>query len=56
METQNRKDRTLEITRLLNAPVELVYKVWTDPQHIKNWWGAAWIQHHHTHYGSAAGW
>src|SRR5689334_8689979 len=32
-------DRELIITRQLNAPVELVWKVWTDPDHIKNWWG-----------------
>jgi uncharacterized protein YndB with AHSA1/START domain len=33
------KDRELVISRLLNAPRELVFKVWTDPDHIKNWWG-----------------
>jgi uncharacterized protein YndB with AHSA1/START domain len=32
-------DREIRISRLLNAPVELVWKVWTDPEHIKNWWG-----------------
>ncbi|MFN8286685.1 MAG: SRPBCC domain-containing protein [Chitinophagales bacterium] len=32
-------DRELRISRLLNAPRELVWKVWTDPNHIKNWWG-----------------
>jgi len=26
-------------TRLLNAPRELVWEVWTDPKHIKEWWG-----------------
>ena len=31
--------RELTITRVLNAPIELVWKVWTDPDHIKNWWG-----------------
>ena len=31
--------KELTITRVLNAPVELVWKVWTDPDHIKNWWG-----------------
>jgi uncharacterized protein YndB with AHSA1/START domain len=31
--------RELVITRLLNAPPELVWKVWTEPDHIKNWWG-----------------
>ncbi len=27
------------ITRLLNAPVPLVFKVWTDPRHLSQWWG-----------------
>jgi uncharacterized protein YndB with AHSA1/START domain len=34
--TENRK---LEVERLLDAPVELVWEVWTNPDHIKNWWG-----------------
>ena len=33
------RDRELIITRLLNAPRELVWEVWTNPDHIKNWWG-----------------
>lgn len=33
------EDREIVISRLLNAPVELVWKVWTQPEHIKNWWG-----------------
>jgi uncharacterized protein YndB with AHSA1/START domain len=32
-------DRELVITRVLNAPRELVWEVWTNPEHIKNWWG-----------------
>ena len=35
-ETANRE---LSITRLLNAPPELVWEVWTKPEHIANWWG-----------------
>ena len=35
----NTADRELRISRLLNAPVELVWKVWTDPDQIKKWWG-----------------
>lgn len=38
-ETSNTADRELRISRLLNAPVELVWEVWADPEHIKNWWG-----------------
>lgn len=26
-------------TRLLNAPRDLVWEVWTTPEHIKEWWG-----------------
>jgi uncharacterized protein YndB with AHSA1/START domain len=36
-ELQN--DRELVFNRLLNAPRELVFKVWTDPEHIVKWWG-----------------
>lgn len=32
-------DRELVISRTLNAPVELVWEVWTKPEHIANWWG-----------------
>ena len=35
-ETTNRE---LSITRLLNAPRELVWEVWTKAEHIANWWG-----------------
>ncbi|MFA6542018.1 MAG: SRPBCC family protein [Bacteroidota bacterium] len=38
-EKNNTAEREIRISRLLNAPVELVWKVWTDPDHIKNWWG-----------------
>lgn len=27
------------ITRIFDAPRELVFKVWTDPEHITKWWG-----------------
>ena len=33
------KDRELIIFRKLDAPVELVWEVWTRPEHIVNWWG-----------------
>lgn len=26
-------------TRILNAPRELVFAVWTDPKHLAKWWG-----------------
>ncbi len=31
--------RELRITRTFKAPVELMWEVWTDPEHIANWWG-----------------
>jgi uncharacterized protein YndB with AHSA1/START domain len=37
--TKNTSERELIIIRLLNAPRELVWEVWTNPSHIKNWWG-----------------
>jgi uncharacterized protein YndB with AHSA1/START domain len=37
--TENSTDNELVITRVFNAPRELVYKVWTDPKHVANWWG-----------------
>jgi len=35
----NTADREIRISRLLNAPVELVWEVWTNPNHIAKWWG-----------------
>jgi len=32
-------DREIVITRLLDAPRELVFDMWTDPKHIAQWWG-----------------
>ncbi|HWD86865.1 MAG TPA: SRPBCC domain-containing protein [Mucilaginibacter sp.] len=33
------QDREFVITRIFGAPKELVFKVWTEPEHIKKWWG-----------------
>ena len=35
----NTAEKTLETARIFNAPRELVWKVWTDPKHVVNWWG-----------------
>ncbi|HMD55276.1 MAG TPA: SRPBCC domain-containing protein, partial [Phycisphaerae bacterium] len=37
-------DRDFVITRVLSAPRELVFKAWTDPRHMAQWWGP----HHFT--------
>lgn len=29
----------LIIKRIFDAPLELVWKAWTDPQHVMRWWG-----------------
>lgn len=29
----------LVLTRIFDAPRDLVFKVWTDPKHIPHWWG-----------------
>jgi uncharacterized protein YndB with AHSA1/START domain len=34
-----RKDRELVFTRIFDAPRELVWMAWTDPEHIARWWG-----------------
>jgi uncharacterized protein YndB with AHSA1/START domain len=31
--------RELVITRIFDAPRDLVWKAWTDPEHFKRWWG-----------------
>lgn len=31
----------LTLTRVFDAPRELVFKVWTDPAHLARWWGPA---------------
>ncbi len=36
-EVQKPDDATLILTRMLNAPRELVFKAWTSPEHIQQW-------------------
>jgi len=35
-ETENKE---LRITKTFKAPVELMWEVWTNPEHIIHWWG-----------------
>ncbi len=30
---------TLVLSRVFDAPRDLVFKVWTDPKHVAQWWG-----------------
>lgn len=39
MKTTNTADREIVSTRVMNAPRELVFKAWTDPKHLAQWWG-----------------
>ena len=32
-------NRELSVSRIVDAPVSLVYEVWTNPDHIRHWWG-----------------
>jgi uncharacterized protein YndB with AHSA1/START domain len=38
-EKNNTAERELSFSRLLDAPIELVWDVWTNPEHIEHWWG-----------------
>jgi len=31
--------RELTLTRVFDAPRQLVFKMWTDPAHLARWWG-----------------
>ncbi|WP_411824583.1 SRPBCC family protein [Leptospira sp. 'Mane'] len=39
MNSGNTSDREITATRVFNAPRELVFQMWTDPNHVGNWWG-----------------
>jgi uncharacterized protein YndB with AHSA1/START domain len=32
-------DHELTIVRIVDAPVALVFKVWSQPEHVARWWG-----------------
>jgi uncharacterized protein YndB with AHSA1/START domain len=37
--SMNLKKVDLVVTRIIDAPLELVWKAWTDPEQVKRWWG-----------------
>ncbi len=37
--TQSAAKKDLAVTRVFEAPVEFVWKAWTDPVHVMRWWG-----------------
>jgi uncharacterized protein YndB with AHSA1/START domain len=34
-------ENEFKITRIFNAPREMVFKAWTDPKYVMQWWGPA---------------
>ncbi len=38
-ETTNVKKEDLVVTRIIDAPVDVVWKAWTEPEHVRHWWG-----------------
>ena len=39
-------ERSIEIVRIFDAPRELVYQAWTDPEHMTQWWGPKCFTNH----------
>lgn len=45
MNNSNEKDkRTITLTRTFNAPINLVWEAWTQPEHIAQWWSPKGIK------------
>jgi len=36
---ENTVNRELGITSSIKAPIDIMWEVWTNPEHIVNWWG-----------------
>src|SRR4051812_13500037 len=39
IERSSTADREIATTRVFDAPRDLVFDAWTDPQHVAQWWG-----------------
>lgn len=37
--TKNIMKEDLVVKRIIDAPLELVWKAWTEPEHVMKWWG-----------------
>src|SRR4051812_25848191 len=35
----SKQDQEIYSSRILNAPIEKVYKAFADQEHLENWWG-----------------
>ena len=42
IKTVNETERMV-VTRVFDAPRELVWKAWTDPKYVMQWWGPQWL-------------
>ncbi|WP_298487673.1 SRPBCC domain-containing protein [uncultured Maribacter sp.] len=40
----DKSKRTVTIERTFNAPIELVWEAWTQPEHIAKWWSPKGIE------------
>ncbi len=38
-DTTAARKEDLVVTRILDAPLELVWKAWTEPEQVRRWWG-----------------
>jgi len=36
---EKKESREIRMTRSFKAPIDLMWEVWTTPEHIANWWG-----------------
>jgi uncharacterized protein YndB with AHSA1/START domain len=39
MQVSTPSDREIAITRAFDAPRDLVFEAWTNPEHVRHWWG-----------------
>lgn len=37
----NNNKASLNVSRIFDAPIEMVWRAWSDPEFIKQWWGPA---------------
>ncbi|MGE5072645.1 MAG: SRPBCC domain-containing protein [Anaerolineae bacterium] len=37
--TEQPTKEDLVVTRIFDAPLELVWRAWTDPNEVRRWWG-----------------
>ncbi|ASS48477.1 MAG: polyketide cyclase [Candidatus Fluviicola riflensis] len=36
---ENTENHAIRITGTFNVPLQLMWEVWTDPEHLMHWWG-----------------